>query len=140
MANKLGVRGKIIYISFDSNPYKYLYNSDCFISTSLIEGFPNVLLESLACQLPIIAADCPSGPREILSNKYRVMDKPINKLEVEEYGILIPTNDLISNLIKAMELIYNDKELREKYKAKSNDRANEFGVQHFITNFERIIQ
>ena len=111
----------------------------CIIRTAL-EGFPNVLLESLACQLPIIAADCPSGPREILSNKYRVMDKPINKLEVEEYGILIPTNDLISNLIKAMELIYNDKELREKYKAKSNDRANEFGVQHFITNFERIIQ
>ena len=41
--------------------------SDLFILSSIFEGLPNVLLESLALNRFIISSNCPTGPSEILS-------------------------------------------------------------------------
>ena len=40
--------------------------SDLFILTSLYEGLPNVLLESMVLKKYIISSNCPTGPSEIL--------------------------------------------------------------------------
>jgi glycosyltransferase involved in cell wall biosynthesis len=55
-------------INFKNNPFPYLRISDAMILSSKYEGLPNVLLEALTLKKPIIASDCPTGPREILSN------------------------------------------------------------------------
>ena len=60
---------KIVSIlNFKQNPYNYLKKSDVFILTSIYEGLPNVLLESLVLKKFIISSDCPTGPKEILDN------------------------------------------------------------------------
>ena len=77
--NKLKKYIKIL--NYKKNPYKYLAKSNLFVLTSLYEGLPNVLLESLALKKLVISTDCPTGPREILKNG--------------KYGILFKTQDYI---------------------------------------------
>ena len=49
-----------------SNPKKFYLNSDLLISSSIYEGFPNVIVESLCYGVPVISSNCKSGPKEIL--------------------------------------------------------------------------
>jgi glycosyltransferase involved in cell wall biosynthesis len=58
----------ITLIDFKPNPYPYIKLSNALILSSKYEGLPNVLLEALTLGKPIISSDCPTGPREILSN------------------------------------------------------------------------
>lgn len=51
---------------FVGNPYPYYRTADLFVLPSLWEGLPNTLLEAVGLGTPSIAADCPTGPREIL--------------------------------------------------------------------------
>ena len=51
---------------FVRSPYNYLAAADLFCLASIYEGLPLVLLEALTCRVPVVATDCPSGPREVL--------------------------------------------------------------------------
>jgi glycosyltransferase involved in cell wall biosynthesis len=53
---------------FKENPYGLINQCDLFILSSRYEGLPNVLLEAAVLKKMIISTDCPTGPREILSN------------------------------------------------------------------------
>lgn len=60
---------KIINIlDYKRNPYPYIKYSDLYISSSIYEGLPNVLLEAITLKKFVIASDCPTGPKEILDN------------------------------------------------------------------------
>ena len=127
--SKLGLKNKVYLLGRQLNPYKYISKADCFLFTSDYEGFPNVLLEALACGLPIISTDCPSGPREILA-PYRE----------NEYGVLVPVNDKDA-LICSMKEMMTNHNLREKYREKAQKRADDFDkgriVKKFITVMEK---
>ena len=66
ISNKL--KNKIKLINFVENPFNLLKQTDLFILSSKYEGLPNVLLEALTLNKFVISSDCPTGPREILSN------------------------------------------------------------------------
>ena len=64
-------------LNFTSNPFKYFRNTHFFILSSIFEGLPNVLLESILLKKFIISSNCPTGPKEILeSGKYGALFKP----------------------------------------------------------------
>ena len=51
---------------FQLNPFAWMAKSDLFVLSTFGEGFPNVLIQSLACNCPVVSTDVPSAPREIL--------------------------------------------------------------------------
>ena len=133
----LGLKDRIKLLGRQKNPYKFLSRADCFVFSSNHEGFPNVLLEALACNLPIISTDCSAGPREILAPKSDFRKKS-NDIDVVEYGILTKVND-IKAMKKAMQIIYNDKDLRNDYKKKAIIRAKDFDIDTILKEWERVI-
>ncbi len=65
LAKAKGVDHQIRFIGFQKNPYAFMARADAFVLSSRFEGFPNVVLEALACGTPVIATPAPGGLREI---------------------------------------------------------------------------
>jgi len=128
---------KVKFLGRQKNVYKFLNKADCFVFSSNYEGFPNVLLEALACKLPIISIDCKSGPREILAPNSDIT-KQTKDIEIAEYGILTPVGD-VEKMQEAMQMIINDKNLREGYRKKALNRAKDFSIDKIIPKWERIL-
>lgn len=66
IARDLGVADRVTFAGFCANPFAYVRRCDLFCLPSLNEGMPGALLEAMACGTPVVATDCPSGPREVL--------------------------------------------------------------------------
>jgi len=132
--NDLGMKNQVIFTGFDNNPFKYVKRSNCYILTSYVEGFPNVLLEALACEKPIISTDCKSGPRELLAPGTDLHYTAKSSYEIAEYGILTPVND-VANLAASMRKMYDDEKLRKQFESKALARAKHFDVSEIIQFF-----
>jgi len=65
LAVRLGLAGRVLFAGFVRNPYAYFAGSDAFVLSSRYEGFPNVVLEALACGTRVIATPAPGGVAEI---------------------------------------------------------------------------
>jgi glycosyltransferase involved in cell wall biosynthesis len=88
-----------------------MQNAIALVHASRYEGWPNVLVEAMACGCPVIATDCKTGPAEILDNG--------------KHGILVPVDDADA-LSKAMTEIAENKETRCHYKKLGKERSKDF--------------
>ncbi len=66
LARRLGRAADIDLAGYRANPYPAIAAADALVLSSRREGLPTVLLEALVLGTPVVATDCPSGPREIL--------------------------------------------------------------------------
>lgn len=124
LINDLGLENDIFLLGFIKNPFEYLKRSDVFVFSSKFEGFGNVLVEAMACGIPVISTNCPSGPSEILDDgKYGMLT------EVEDY------KDLAAKMVSML-----NEETLTYYKNKSIKRAKDFDVkiieQEYLKLFE----
>lgn len=100
----------VVFEGKQSNPYKYLRSSDCFVCSSLREGFSIVVAEALCCGLPVISTDC-TGPVEILGNG--------------EYGFIVPGET--EAIYKKMKEVLDDPAVLVPFAEKAEKRAEYFG-------------
>jgi glycosyltransferase involved in cell wall biosynthesis len=108
LIKKLELQEKIDLLGFTRNPFVYMRNCDVFVLSSATEGFPNTLIEAMACGTPVVSTDCPSGPREILDNgKFGKLVKVGDEKALAE-AIL----ETIKNPLSSEELINR---VREKF-------------------------
>lgn len=72
----------VYLMGFQKNTESWLVNASLLLSCSRQEGLPLNLIEALMCGTPVVAADCPHGPNEILVGKLaRYLIDPENDLE-----------------------------------------------------------
>lgn len=79
LARNLGIAQYVSMPGFTPYLPAYLAKASLFVLSSRWEGLPTVLIEALAAGVPVVATDCPSGPREIL--------------EDGKWGKLVPVED-----------------------------------------------
>lgn len=79
-AERLGCETRVHLAGFAANPYPWMAGARLLVLSSLQEAFGIVLAEALALGVPVVATDCPSGPREILDGG--------------RYGRLVPPGDV----------------------------------------------
>ena len=68
LAKELGMEHDIWMPGFIENPFPYMKFSCALILSSKWEGLPNVIIQAILLGVPVVSYDCPSGPREIISN------------------------------------------------------------------------
>lgn len=64
----LGIEANVLFVGPKTNTEDYYNAADCFVLSSVWEGFGLVLVEAMACELEVISTDC-GGTKEILSDK-----------------------------------------------------------------------
>jgi len=139
----LTVNFDVYFPGFQQNPYKFLARADIFAFPSTLEGMPNVILEAMACNLPIISSDCRSGPREILAPDTDPVYQA-QKPEFAKYGVLMPVME--EENLKEKEAAWTeilvkflcDKQLRNKYTGFSQQRIQDFQEESIVKQWERL--
>ncbi len=120
----------IYWMGHHQNPYPYLHAAALYIMTSDWEGFPLSLCEAMACGLPVIACDCPTGPREILAPAID-LDKPIDSPYPTSCGVLMPLANSSTREVWANNIgrLVEDENLRISLGQEAAHRASSFDLK-----------
>ncbi len=157
LARRLQIEGSVIFTGNKLNPFPYLAKADMFLMTSVSEGLPNVLVEALSLQVPIVSVNCPTGPAEILHGDMKAVDTTQSYM-VADYGILTPPinaakdmscsfddngrvalDEEEQSMADAIVKLLKDDVLRSNYINKSKERALQFSAQSYKVNLEQFI-
>ncbi len=112
---RLRLGDSVRLLGFQENPFKYMAAADLFVLSSLYEGFGNVIVEAMACGVPVVATDCPYGPREIIEDGVN--------------GILVPPAD-VSGLAAGILRVLGDASLQARLSHNGRERAQDFDAQN----------
>lgn len=120
----LGLTNRVVLPGVIKNPFPFLKKSKIFVLSSRYEGFGNVIIEAMACGLPVISTDCPSGPREIINNQVD--------------GILVPPED-VGALASSIENLILNPEKAAKLAKTASQTVERFKLQQIVENWEELI-
>ena len=137
-AKELNIDKRVHFLGQVANPFNYIKKSDIFISSSSVEGFPNVLIESMLCGTVVVSSDCLSGPREILAPKSDHAKRLEDGIELSEYGILYAVGDRVA-LIESIRTLLRDETLIYLYQQKAFSRARTFSVRSIALAYREVL-
>jgi len=131
---KLELNERVFLMGFDSNPYQYIKEADLFVFGSNHEGFPNVLLEAMACGKAIISTNCKAGPSEIM----KLNEEKESSIMKTDYGILTPLDN--PNLMaQALELMITDTTYKKSCEKNVLVRVKDFEKDKILALFSKVI-
>lgn len=131
----------IIFTGYQKNPYRFLGRSTMLLLPSLNEGMPNTVVEAMCLAVPVIAADCPYGPRELLSDMPGKDDHVWP--EFAAYGILAPVlhgeRDEELHWTEAITKVVGDPEVRNHYATAGKTRSVIFSKEDNIRLWRELL-
>ncbi|MFM9839738.1 MAG: glycosyltransferase [Cyclobacteriaceae bacterium] len=118
------------------NPFPLISRTSIFALPSAWEGFPLALCEAMICRVPVIAADCPTGPREILA-----VDEDSESI----YGVLLPIptekrNQNFYSWAEAVSMLLTNRQKADEYILNARQRVTEFSMDKMETAWVKAIQ
>lgn len=124
ICRELGVSDDVSFLGYMDNPYKYMKHSAILVLPSLYEGFGMVIVEAMACGLPVIATRSYEGIEEIIEDG-------IN-------GLLVPIADA-SALAVAMESLLLDEPLRKALAQEAGHRVKKFSGDTLAAQYLKVL-
>ena len=108
---------------------KVYQDSSIFVLSSRFEGFGMVLVEAMACGLPVVSFDCPAGPDEIITDGVD--------------GLLVPSGD-VHALAEKLMVLMSDENLRRRLGQQARQTAQRYDmtvlVNQWTALFEKVIK
>lgn len=124
LALSLKLKHRIFFVGTQNNPFNFMKNAQLFVLSSKFEGLPSVIIEALIVGVPVIAANCPTGAKEILNNG--------------EYGYLFDVGDY-EQLAQYANKILSSPNEKNTLRCKSIERASDFQISEALNKLYLII-
>ena len=126
LAKQLGVDMNRCHLNGSTqNIRKEYLESSLFVFSSRFEGFGMVLIEAMACGLPVVSFDCPCGPKDIVSH--------------DEDGLLVPSGD-IDKLANAMIQLMDSYELRHQMAKNAICSVRRFQIDEIADRWQLLFE
>lgn len=122
---QLDLQDRVFMPGLVKNIDVHLRKADIFALPSRVEGFPLSLCEAMACGVPVIAADCLSGPREIIHNG-------IDGL------LVVPDN--VDALASGLDILMSDPVKRQYFSYHAPKVLDRFGVEQVMAMWNNAIR
>ncbi|MGN7930392.1 glycosyltransferase [Sphingopyxis sp. 22461] len=130
LAASLGIADRVDMPGFVANPFAVVARAQAYAMPSNAEGFPNGLVEAMACGVPVVATNCASGPSEILAGRSR--DAISGRIDVDS-GALVPTDDVEAFAAALVDVLAEPR--RSACGAKARERSLAYGVEQAAANY-----
>ena len=125
LSASLGIESRVEFAGISDDIDTAFTKAELFVLSSRYEGFPNVLVEAMACGLPVIAFDCCSGPAEIIRH------------EVD--GLLVEPGD-VSGLSRAIDRLMTNAEDRASFGARARDVLKRFSSSVILGQWTDLVE
>lgn len=122
---ELNLNGRVQLPGVTAHLSTHFRTAGCFVLSSRFEGFPNVLIEALACGCPVVASNCTDSISEIVRHDWN--------------GLVIPPEDP-DDLANVLRLIMEDVKLRRVFEENGPVSLRRFDVDSIVDHWERLFQ
>ncbi|WP_245969493.1 glycosyltransferase [Thiocapsa rosea] len=112
---------RVAFVGHRENVFPYMRKADIYVHTCQFEGFGYTMLEAMACGTPVLATDCPSGPREVLG--------------AGRFGVLVAPSDA-GALSSGIAGLLADPGRRERLSTLGMERAEDLSLARMAEGYQ----